>query len=78
MITVWLDAGCAISALAAALFWLASAAGKLPPQVAYWDETPETDPYRQAIKFSVLMNRWAAGFSAVSAFCLAASTYLKM
>jgi hypothetical protein len=64
----WLDVGSAVFALMAAFFWFLSAHGKLPPMVSYWDSAPETDPFFQAVKFSALMNTWAAGFSCLSAF----------
>jgi hypothetical protein len=38
--------------------------------IAYWDQTPETDPFYVAVKFSAKMNRWAAGLSGASAFCM--------
>jgi len=62
-----LDAGTAVFAFAAAVFWFLSAAGKLPPIVAYWDSTPPTDPFRQAVEFSARMNTIAATCSGMSA-----------
>jgi hypothetical protein len=38
--------------------------------IAYWDAVPEHDPFYRAVKFSALVNRWAAGFSGVSALCM--------
>ena len=35
--------------------------------VSYWDSVPEHDPFYRAVKFSARMNRWAAGFSGLSA-----------
>ena len=67
-----LDIGAAFLALIAAVFWFISAYGKLPPIIEYWDSAPETDPFRQAVKFSARMNRWAAAFSGASALCMAA------
>jgi hypothetical protein len=62
-----LDAGTAIFALVAAAFWFLSAYGNLPPMVTYWDSTPESDPFYQAVKFSARMNTYAALASGVSA-----------
>jgi hypothetical protein len=66
----WLDIGAALFALFAALFWFLSAYGKLPQMVAYWDQTPETDPFYVAVKFSAKMNACAAGLSGLSALCM--------
>jgi hypothetical protein len=63
----WMDVAAAVFALLAAVFWFLSAAGKLPPIVAYWDRTPDSDPFYQAIRFSALMNTIAALCSGVSA-----------
>jgi len=68
----------AVFALAAAVFWFFSAYGRLPPMVPYWDETPPSDPFYLAVKFSAKMNRWAAGFSGLSALAMAASIFSKM
>lgn len=65
----WLNIGTAVFAFVAAIFWFLSAYGKLPPIVAYFDSTPETDPFFRAVKFSARMNTWAAGFSGLSALC---------
>lgn len=67
----WLDVATAVFALIAAVFWFASAYGKLPPMVSYWDAAPENDPLYMAVKFSAKMNRWAAGLSGASALCMA-------
>ena len=71
-----LDIAAAILALIAAVFWFLSAYGKLPPMIAYWDQTPENDPFYQAVKFSASMNRWAAGFSGGSALCMGIRLFL--
>lgn len=67
----WLDIAAALFAFIAAVFWFLSAYGKRPPMVTYWDATPENDPFRMAVAFSVKMNRWAAAFSGASALCMA-------
>jgi hypothetical protein len=67
----WLDIAAALFAFGAAVFWFLSAYGKLPPMVAYWDGTPENDPFRMAVAFSVKMNQWAAALSGASALCMA-------
>jgi hypothetical protein len=72
----WLDMAAAITALFAALFWFYSAYGELPKMITYWGSTPESDPFRQAIKFSAQMNRWAAGFSGLSALCMSISLFM--
>jgi hypothetical protein len=66
----WLEISAALFAFAAAIFWFLSAYGKLPPMIAYWDQTPQTDPFYLAVKFSARMNRWAAGLSGLSALCM--------
>ena len=66
----WLDVGAAIFALAAAAFWFLSAWGKLPPMLSYWDMTPDTDPFYVAVKFSAMMNKWAALLSGLAACCM--------
>jgi hypothetical protein len=67
----WLDVAAALFAFGAAAFWFASAYGKLPPMVAYYDAAPKNDPFYTAIRFSAMMNRWAAGLSGASALCMA-------
>jgi hypothetical protein len=52
------------------VFWFCSAYGKLPPIVPYLGYTPSDDPFYLAIKFSAEMNKWAAGFSGLSALCV--------
>jgi hypothetical protein len=52
----WLDLAAAAAALLAAVFWFFSAYGELPRTITYWGSTPESDPFRQAIKFSAEMN----------------------
>ena len=66
----WLDMGAALLALVAAYFWFRSASGELPPIVTYWRSAPSDDPFYQAVIHSAEMNRWAAGFSSVSALCM--------
>jgi hypothetical protein len=68
----WLDLSAALAAIVAAVFWFLSAYGKLPPMITYWDGAPPNDPFYVAVKFSASMNRWAAGFSGVSALLMAA------
>jgi hypothetical protein len=63
----WIEIAAAIFAFIAAVFWFLSAAGKLPPIVAYWDRTPDSDPFYQAVKFSAYMNMIAAIASGISA-----------
>lgn len=66
----WLDIVSAIFALFASSFWFLSAYGKLPIMQTYWDSTPDDDPFYKAVKYSAIMNKWAAAFSAVSALCV--------
>jgi hypothetical protein len=72
-----LDIITALFAFIAAGFWFVSAYGKLPPLIAYWDATPATDPFYQAVKFSALMNRWAAAFSGISALSFAVRLFIS-
>jgi hypothetical protein len=72
----WLDIA-AILTLVAAVFWFLSAYGKLPVMVAYWDQTPDNDPFYQAVKFSAKMNRFAAGFSRASALCMGVRLFIR-
>jgi len=72
----WLDVAAALLLIISAVFWFLSAYGKLPPIVTYWGQTPERDPFYQAVKFSAVMNRWAAGFSGVSALSMAARLFI--
>jgi hypothetical protein len=72
----WLDVAAASLAIVAAVFWFLSAYGRLPPMVAYWGQTPENDPFYIAVKFSAVMNRWAAGFSGASALAMAARLFI--
>jgi hypothetical protein len=73
----WLDIVAALSAIVASIFWFLSAAGRLPPMIAYWDGAPEGDPFYTAVKFSARMNRWAAGFSGLSALCMGIEIFAK-
>jgi len=66
----WWSGACALFAGVAAVFWFLSAVGDLPPMVTYWDRAPTTDPFIQALMFSARMNKWAAGFSCLSALCV--------
>jgi hypothetical protein len=63
----WLDVTAAVFAFISAIFWFLSAAGRLPPMVAYWDSTPPTDPFFSAVRFSARMNTVAAIASGISA-----------
>jgi hypothetical protein len=44
---------------------------------SYWDFVPERDPFYRAVKFSARMNRWAAGFSGLSALCMGIELFAK-
>jgi hypothetical protein len=61
----------AASAGIASIFWFLSARKNLPKMVSYYGSIPNNDPFFQAIRFSVVMNRWAAAFSGLSALCVA-------
>jgi hypothetical protein len=74
---LWFDIGATLSAFVAAMFWFLSAYGRLPPIVAYWDSVPEHDPFYRTVKFSARMNRWAAGFSGLSALCTGIELFAK-
>jgi hypothetical protein len=73
----WLDIGAALFALVAAIFWFRSAYGKFPPLIAYYDQTPENDPFYSAVKFSAEMNKWAAGLSGFSALCMGIKLFIR-
>jgi hypothetical protein len=73
----WLDVAAAILALIAAVFWFLSAYGKLPPMLNYFSQTPESDPFYQAVKFSAEMNTLATAFSGASAFCLGIRLFIR-
>jgi len=75
--TRFFELAAAFFAIIAAGFWFISAYGKLPPIIAYWDATPANDPFYMAVKFSAAMNRWAAGFSGLSALCVFVSIITK-
>lgn len=47
------------------------------PMIAYWDSVLEHDPFYGAVKFSARMNRWAAGFSGLSALCMGIELFAK-
>jgi hypothetical protein len=72
----WLDIGAALFAIAAAIFWFVSAS-ELPPLVTYWGQTPPSDPYVMAMKFSAVMNRWAALLTGLSALCMGVKHFLR-
>ena len=72
-----LDISGALLAFVAAVFWFMSAYGKLPPMIPYWDRTPDTDPFYQAITFSARMNQWGALFSGLSAVCMGVRLFMK-
>lgn len=58
---VWMQIGSAISALVAALFWFLSATTPPPPTYAGMEHFPAW------FDKAVWHNRWAAGFSGLSA-----------
>jgi hypothetical protein len=64
-------------AFGAATFWLFAAIGKVPPMVAYWDSTPETDPFLQTFVRRVRLNKVAATLAALSAVTMGASLVLQ-
>ena len=72
----WFEICAAGLAGVAAIFWFLSAAGKVPPMVTYWNMTPDTDEFYQAVKFSASMNTRAAIFSGLSAAVLAVKLFL--
>jgi Na+/proline symporter len=72
----WLDVAAALLAIIAAVFWFLSAYGKLPAMVTYLGQTPESDLFYKAVKFSAVMNRWAAGFSGASALSMSARLFI--
>ena len=65
-------------ALAAAAFWLLSAAPwqPLPRMLPYSTYIPETDPFRQAMVFSARMNAYAALCSCAAALVAAVRLFI--
>jgi hypothetical protein len=45
--------------------------------VSYWDRAPDTDPLYMALKFSALMNTWAAALTGASALAMAFKLFLR-
>jgi hypothetical protein len=76
-VSVGLNLATAITAFAAAVFWFLSVRGKVPQMVSYWDGTPPEDPFYRAFVVSVKMNKWAAGFSGVSAILFGLSLAIQ-
>jgi hypothetical protein len=74
---MWLDASAAVFAFAAAVFWFLSAYETLPPMVAYWGRTPESDPLYLAMESAAHMNTWASIFSGLTAICMMASLVVR-
>ena len=72
----WLDCIAAITAIAAAIFWFWSASVTLPKMVAYYDSTPDNDPFYAAVRYSARMNTWAAGCSCASALSMGVNLLL--
>ena len=60
----------AIFAFGAAAFWFAAGFGKLPPMTTYWNATPSDDPFFQALRRGVVMNRIAAVLAGLSALTM--------
>jgi hypothetical protein len=50
---------------------------KPPPMAPYSDKTPESDPFDSAVKFSVIMNRFAFLFGGLSALCVGVKPFLR-
>jgi hypothetical protein len=44
--------------------------------VTYWGSTPDADPFYKAVKFSAEMNKWAAGFSGLSALLMGIKLFI--
>jgi hypothetical protein len=77
MIGRYLGLAGAVFAFVAAAFWFLSAARKLPPIVAHWDETPTNDPFYAGLISSANLNTWAAAFSGLSALCTGISEFVQ-
>jgi hypothetical protein len=45
--------------------------------VSYWDRAPDADPLYIALKFSALMNTWAAALTGASALGMALKMFLR-
>ena len=74
----WLEIIAGFFALGAAVFWLLSASpwDTLPQMVTYFDATPESDPFRQAVVFSAKMNGYAALCSCAAAVLAAIRLFI--
>jgi len=73
----YIDIAAAVCAFIAASFWFLSAYGKLPPLLSYYGSVPDNDPFYLAVKFSAIMNKYAAGFSGMSALCMGLKLFLS-
>jgi len=73
----WLNIAASIFGLIAAVFWFFSAYEEIPHMVTYWGSTPSTDPFYRAVRFSAVMNTWAASFSCLSAACMGVAGFVK-
>ncbi len=68
----------ALFALAASVFWFASAADQPPALVAYWDAAPATDPFVRWMIEGIKWNRLAALSAGISAATSGIATALQM
>jgi hypothetical protein len=74
---IGLNVASAAAAFLAAVFWFLSAARPLPRPTTYWDHTPDTDPFLQALRAAVRHNRYAALCAGVAALSQAAAAALQ-
>ena len=74
----WLDAVTAAAALAAATFWILSAADQPPMLTTNWDFMPNTDPFVQWLRAGIKWNRLAALSAGISAAATSIATVLQM
>ena len=49
----------------------------MPPMIAYWDMTPEHDPFYVAMNKGISLNRIAAIFAGLSALCAGGSSLIS-
>jgi hypothetical protein len=73
----WLQWIAVVAGLFSAGFWVKSALVTFPPMLAYWGQTPPTDPYQMAVHEAAYWNSWAAGLAAVAAAAQAVTLRLS-
>ncbi|MEM8759142.1 MAG: hypothetical protein AAGE83_02315 [Pseudomonadota bacterium] len=74
----YLDAGAALLAFAAAVFWFKSSSVKIPPPPSLYGKGPDDDhPYMIAVRQATRFNRNAAIAAGLSALCACGAFALR-